>query len=94
MGVSITFGKRARPADTDIEMPVDDDCLYHCVNYAMSHGDTVLTRESAMRLQEKVVARIRRAGLHVRAVRLLKHVSAGYPDEEDFDCLAAELGFS
>ena len=57
-----TFGKRGsnKIADADIKMPADDYCLYHCFNYARSNGLATLTEDYAMRLQKRIVARIRR----------------------------------
>ena len=55
-----TFGKSGRNkiVDTDIKMPADDYCLYHCFNYAMSNGAAPLTRHYAMRLRRKIRTRI------------------------------------
>ena len=66
-----TFGKSGRNkiVDTDIKMPADDYCLYHCFNYARSNGLATLTEDDAMRLQKRIVARIRREGLSEQGAR-------------------------
>ena len=94
----LTYGEAMKPTfgdgDSDIKMPADGDCFYHCFNYAKSNGTAPLTREHAMRLRSRVVARIRREGLSAQADRLLELGYAGYPDEEDFRYFGAEAGFS
>ena len=87
-----TFGKRAHK--TDLSMPADDYCLYHCINYALSNGAAELTTTAAMRFRAKVAARLRDDGLSEQATRLLQSGSAGYPDEPDFAAIAAVAGFS
>ena len=41
-----TFGKcgRNKILGTDIKMPADDYCLYHCFSYARSNGTAALSQ--------------------------------------------------
>ena len=77
------------PTFPDIKMPADGYCLYHCFNYVGSDGQATLTEDYAIKLQKRIVARIRRDGLSVQGDRLLQLGSAGYPDEPDFAYFAA-----
>jgi len=82
------------PTFGDIKMPTDDYCLYHCFNYAGSNGTSTLTEDYAKRLQTRVYHNMWRWGKFDQADRLMESGSAGYPDEEDFQYFAKEVGYS
>ena len=46
----MTYGEAIKPTfgklcDSDIKVPADDYCLYHCFNYVMANGAASLTRD-------------------------------------------------
>jgi hypothetical protein len=100
----LTYGEAMKPTfgtGDDIKMPTDGYCFYHCFNYASSNGASPLTRSFAMRLRNLVVFRMRKAAaaggdcrLSEEADRLLDEGEAGYPDEDSFPYIAAEVGYS
>ena len=69
------------PTFSDIEMPADEYCLYHCFNYAGSNGTSPLTYDYARRFEKIILQDMRRDGLSAQAARLLKLGAAGYPGE-------------
>ena len=93
-----TYGEAMNPtfgaSDSDIKMPADDYCLYHCFNYAKSGGTSPLTEDYARRLQRKIYQLMKRHGKHEDADRIMQAGEYGYPDESDFIYFAEEAGFA
>ena len=77
----LTYGEAMKPTfgddGSDIPMPADDYCLYHCFNYARSTGAAPLAEDYAKRLREKIYRAMRRDEHFDRAERLMKSGAEG-----------------
>ena len=82
------------PTFGDVKMPADGYCFYHCFNYVLINAAAGLTETAAMRLRQNIATQLRDDKKPLRARRLLKLGSGGYPDEEDFVVVVQVVGIS